>query len=80
MEAVTSRPSSSTHDRLAHGPQRLISVFQNEAGLFRQRCNYMARAARFLKPSADGVWKFMQTLKSWPSDANRKGIPAQHER
>jgi hypothetical protein len=32
-------------------------------------------APGFLKPSNDDVWAFMQKMKAWLIDANRKGIP-----
>jgi len=33
-------------------------------------------AEDFLKPTADDVWAFMQKMKVWLIDPNRKGIPA----
>lgn len=51
-----------------HGPSWLISVFE--------RMGEDPDAADYLKPSLDDVWTFMQNIKGWLIDSNRKGIPA----
>lgn len=50
-----------------HGPSWLISVFE-KMGEDPDSLNY-------LKPSSDDVWGFMQKMKVWLVNANRKGIP-----
>ncbi len=51
-----------------HGPTWLISMFE-KMGEDPDDTNY-------LKPSVDDVWDFVQKIKTWLIDANRKGIPA----
>jgi hypothetical protein len=51
-----------------HGPSWLISVFE--------RMGEDPGAGNYLKPSDNDVWAFMQHLKNWLVDPNRKGIPA----
>jgi hypothetical protein len=51
-----------------HGPSWLISVFE--------KMGDDPDAPDFLQPSEDDVWAFMQKLKAWLIDPNRKGIPA----
>ncbi|MBD8871940.1 AAA family ATPase [Rhodanobacter sp. DHB23] len=51
-----------------HGPSWLISVFE--------KMGEDPNAANYLKPSDNDVWVFMQQLKNWLADPNRKGIPA----
>jgi len=50
-----------------HGPSWLISVFE--------RMGEDPEAAGFLMPACDDVWAFIQKMKAWLIDANRKGIP-----
>lgn len=50
-----------------YGPSWLISVFE--------KMGEDSDSPDFVKPSADDVWKFMQKMKTWLIDANRKGIP-----
>jgi len=51
-----------------HGPSWLISVFE--------KMGEDPDDPGFLKPSGEDVWKFLQNIKAWLIDANRKGIPA----
>lgn len=51
-----------------HGPSWLISVFE--------KMGEDPDAPNFLKPTSDDVWAFMQKVKVWLTDPNRKGIPA----
>jgi ABC-type cobalamin/Fe3+-siderophores transport system ATPase subunit len=51
-----------------HGPSWLISVFE--------KMGEDSDAPGFVKPSGDDVWAFMQKMKTWLINANRKGIPA----
>jgi OLD-like protein len=51
-----------------HGPSWLISVFE--------KMGENPDARDFLKPTTGDVWAFIQKMKSWLVDANRKGIPA----
>lgn len=51
-----------------HGPSWLISVFES--------MGEDPIAENYLKPSDSDVWEFMQKLKDWLIDPNRKGIPA----
>src|SRR5262249_34298904 len=37
--------------------------------------HWRRHGAGYLKPSTDDVWAFMQKMKGWLIDANRKGIP-----
>jgi ABC-type cobalamin/Fe3+-siderophores transport system ATPase subunit len=50
-----------------HGPGWLIDVFE--------KMGEDQDAASFVKPEGDDVWSFIQGLKGWLIDANRKGIP-----
>lgn len=50
-----------------HGPSWLISVFE--------KMGADPDAPDFLKPSSDDVWAFIQRIKAWLVDSNRKGIP-----
>lgn len=51
-----------------HGPSWLISVFE--------KMGEDPSAGNYLKPSDNDVWAFMQQLKNWLIEPNRKGIPA----
>lgn len=51
-----------------HGPSWLISVFE--------KMGEDPETDGYLKPSVDDVWAFMQKMKTWLVDSNRKGIPA----
>lgn len=51
-----------------HGPSWLINVFE--------MMGEDPDAPEYLKPSLDDVWTFMQNMKRWLIDSNRKGIPA----
>jgi len=51
-----------------HGPSWLISIFE--------KMGEDPDTPGFLKPSTDDVWAFIQNMKSWLVDANRKGISA----
>lgn len=51
-----------------HGPSWLISIFE--------KMGEDPSSGNYLKPSDNDVWAFMQQLKSWLIDPNRKGIPA----
>lgn len=51
-----------------HGPSWLISVFE--------RMGEDSESNGYLKPSVDDVWAFLQKMKTWLVDSNRKGIPA----
>ena len=51
-----------------HGPSWLISIFE--------KMGEDPSAGNYLKPSGNDVWAFMQQLKNWLIDPNRKGIPA----
>ncbi len=50
-----------------HGPSWLIEVF-DKMGSDSTKPNY-------LKPSVDDVWAFVDEIKQWLVDPNRKGIP-----
>lgn len=50
-----------------HGPSWLISVFE--------KMGEDPDAPGYLKPATDDVWNFMQKMKAWLIDSNRKGIP-----
>jgi ABC-type cobalamin/Fe3+-siderophores transport system ATPase subunit len=50
-----------------HGPSWLIGVFE--------KMGADPDAPGFLKPSDGDVWAFMQKMKAWLIDPNRKGIP-----
>ena len=50
-----------------HGPAWLIDVFE--------KMGEDPDSQVFLKPSSDDVWAFMQKIKAWLIDSNRKGIP-----
>jgi ABC-type cobalamin/Fe3+-siderophores transport system ATPase subunit len=50
-----------------HGPSWLVSIFE--------KMGEDPDAPGFLKPSSDDVWAFIQKIKAWLIDANRKGIP-----
>lgn len=51
-----------------HGPSWLISVFE--------KMGEDPSSGNYLRPSDNDVWAFMQEVKSWLIDPNRKGIPA----
>jgi predicted ATPase len=50
-----------------HGPAWLISTFE--------KMGENPDSSNFLKPSNNDVWEFMQKIKSWCINSNRKGIP-----
>ncbi len=51
-----------------HGPSWLISIFE--------KMGEDPDAHDFVKPSGNDVWAFIQGMKGWLIDSNRKGIPA----
>ncbi|MBE7525795.1 AAA family ATPase [candidate division WWE3 bacterium] len=50
-----------------HGPSWLIDIFE--------KMGEDPDVSGYLKPINDDVWSFMQKLKAWLFDSNRKGIP-----
>jgi hypothetical protein len=50
-----------------HGPSWLISVFE--------RMGEDPSSENYLRPTVDDVWAFIQKMKEWLIDSNRKGIP-----
>ncbi|MEF9979248.1 MAG: hypothetical protein RR834_12250, partial [Thermomonas sp.] len=51
-----------------HGPSWLIEIFER-MGEDSSRSNYV-------RPSASDVWSFVQQIRGWLVDPNRKGIPS----
>jgi ABC-type cobalamin/Fe3+-siderophores transport system ATPase subunit len=51
-----------------HGPSWLIGVFE--------KMGEDPASSDYLKPTSDDVWTFVQKMKTWLIDSNRKGIPA----
>jgi hypothetical protein len=52
---------------VGHGPAWLISMFETMGA--------DPSDAAYVKPTEDDVWAFMQSIKTWLTDPNRKGIP-----
>ena len=50
-----------------HGPSWLIEIFE--------KMGEDPESPRYLMPESDNVWAFMQKLKTWLGNPNRKGIP-----
>jgi hypothetical protein len=51
-----------------HGPSWLIDIFE--------RMGEDPSNANYIRPSADDVWSFVGSIRSWLVDSARKGIPA----
>ena len=41
-----------------------------------ENATHWSTRTNFLKPSSEDLWEFMQKMKAWLIDSNRKGIPA----
>ncbi len=50
-----------------HGPNWLVDVFE--------KMGEDPSTPSYVKPGADDVWSFMETLKRWLVNPKRKGIP-----